>query len=70
MKASDGLMHPSNTLIKEEEVLLAGNCVKIDLIHKNFLTPKFAQMTPVCIWVPVIEAIGYLNIKIWKGLNQ
>ena len=48
VNASDGLMSPSNTLIKEEEVLLAGNRVKVGLIHKNFVTHKFVQMTPVC----------------------
>ena len=41
-------MSSSNTLIKEEEVLLAGNRVKVGLIHKNFVTHKFVQMTPVC----------------------
>ena len=48
VNASDGLMSPSNTLIKEEEVLLAGNRVKIALIHRNFVEHKFVQMTPVC----------------------
>ena len=48
VNASDGLMSPSNTPIKEEEVLLAGNRVKVGLIHKNFVTHKFVQMTPVC----------------------
>ena len=47
-KATDGLMSPSNTQIKGEEVLLAGNRVKVGLIHKNFVTHKFVQMTPVC----------------------
>ena len=48
VNASDGLMYPSNTLIKEEEVLLTGNRVKVGLIHKNFVTHEFVQMTPVC----------------------
>ena len=48
VNASDGLMSSSNTLIKEEEVLLAGNRVKVGLIHKNFAAHKFVQMTPVC----------------------
>ena len=58
VNASNGLMSPSNTLIKQEEVLLAGNHVKVGLIHKNFVTRKFVQMTPVCNAVPVIKAIG------------
>ena len=69
VNASDGLMSPSNTLIKEEEVLFAGNRVKVGLIHKNFVAHKFIQMTPICVWVPVIKAIGYLA-KIWKRQNQ
>ena len=48
VNASDGLMSPSNTLIKEEEVLLAGKRVKVGLIHKNFVTHTFVQTTPVC----------------------
>ena len=48
VNASGGLMSPSNTLIKEEEVLLAGNRVKVGLIHRNFVTHKFVQMTPAC----------------------
>ena len=69
-KATDGLMSPSNTPMKERRgVTRTKNRVKVVLIHKNFVTRKFLQMTPACMCACNWN-YRLLNIKIWKRRNQ